>query len=40
MLRPRKYSLGVMLDTFWLGVTLVAIWGTVLGVIGAVLFRH
>jgi hypothetical protein len=38
MLKPRKYSLGALLDNFWLAVTLVAIWGTVLTIIGAILF--
>ena len=38
MLKPRKYSLGVLFDNFWLGVTLVAIWGTVAVIIGAILF--
>jgi hypothetical protein len=40
MLRPRKYSFGNALDTFWLCVTLVATWGTVLVLIGALLFCH
>jgi hypothetical protein len=39
MLKPRKYSLGVLLDNFWLGVTLVAIWGTVFAIIAAILLR-
>jgi len=40
MLRPRKYLLGSMLDTFWLGTTLLAIWGAVMALIGAILFWH
>ena len=33
-----KYSLGNALDTFWLCVTLVAIWGTVLVLMGRFCF--
>jgi hypothetical protein len=40
MLRPRKYSLGILLDNLWLGLTLAAIWGAVLLVIGAILFWY
>jgi hypothetical protein len=40
MRRPRKYSLGVVLDNFWLGVTLVTIWGAIAVTIGAILFWH
>ena len=38
MLRPRKYSLGVLLDNLWLGVTLITIWGAVIAIIAAILF--
>jgi hypothetical protein len=38
MLRPRKYSLGVLLDNLWIGLTLVAVWGTVAVIIGAIMF--
>jgi hypothetical protein len=40
MQKPRKYSFGVLLDNLWLGLTLAAIWGAVLLVIGAILFWY
>jgi hypothetical protein len=38
MLRPRKYSLGAMVDTIWIGATVAAIWGSVFVVIGGIYF--
>jgi hypothetical protein len=38
MLKSGKYSLGAALDNFWIGVALVAILGTVIAIIGAILF--
>jgi hypothetical protein len=35
MEKPRRYSLGVLFDTFWLVFALTAIWGSVLTVIGS-----
>jgi hypothetical protein len=40
MLKPRKYLLGVVLNNLWIGLTLAAIWGTILVVIGAILFWY
>jgi len=39
ILKPRRYTLGEILDNVWLGATLAAIWGAVLVLIAAILFR-
>jgi hypothetical protein len=38
-LKPRKYTLGEILDNVWLGATLTAIWRAVLVLIGAIVLR-
>jgi hypothetical protein len=37
--RPRKYSLGVVLDTMWLWLTLIAVWGSVATIVVSVLLH-
>jgi hypothetical protein len=37
MLRPRKYSLGSVVDTIWIAATVAAIWGTIVWLLGVAL---
>lgn len=38
VLKPRKYTWGEILDTVWLGLTLAGVWGSVAGVLVAIIF--
>jgi len=40
MLRPRKYTLGLILDTVLLWLTLAVVWGAVFVLIVAILFWY
>ena len=40
MIKHRKYSLGVLLDTFWLVFSLAAIWGSLLSILASILWNY